>query len=276
MSATNATVDSEESVGEEKVEVPASNDFVLALTEMAGIYLINDPEEAVATPQLQNEHPSRTSDPQDAVNKALDAPSYRPHLALIPPSVIATAISSRDPATLPCLEFLGDSRFGFEAARLQTQLFPDATLRELNRGRAAIVSNRTFQRIGHKSGVDVEPIEPYNKEAGDALEIFAQLVAKSRPEAVGPWVADILTPVVRASMGEQGPQPSTASAVSHPVVAQDPRARPTSKPSKRQAKSANKLGKSGRTPAKAKTIAGPATSVSNFPTSTFTFATDLA
>ncbi|KAJ7769873.1 hypothetical protein B0H16DRAFT_1776786 [Mycena metata] len=132
---------------------------------------------------------------QLSINKVVGRASYTPQPVLLPPDTLEQVLHSGDGETLGCLEFLGDSRIKFHCAQRQVELYPNASLAQLNTSTSSVLSNTTFQRIAHAMGVDDQPVDRYSKAVGDGMEVYTEVVGRARSDASTQyWVNDILTP----------------------------------------------------------------------------------
>ncbi|KAJ7667419.1 hypothetical protein B0H17DRAFT_1210221 [Mycena rosella] len=118
--------------------------------------------------QPQIEKPKNLSANQVALETCIADSAFTPQLAVISCSDWAPfqeAFDS-DPHAVHCLETLGDARAGYELAQLQMSLFPEASPASYANAQGSLLSNRTLQHLGHKLGVDREPVEEFEKLAG--------------------------------------------------------------------------------------------------------------
>ncbi|KAJ7608073.1 hypothetical protein DFH06DRAFT_1347247 [Mycena polygramma] len=143
---------------------------------------------------------------QDEIHTAIRASTYTPRLPPLPQTLWEQTRYSRDPDVLGCLECLGDARIAYLVAIEQTRVFPDATLKELTAAHAPLLTNSTFQHLAHKLGVDGEAVDVYSKGAGDAIEVFVEMLGKTRPLAAAHWTGDVFRTVISAVMGEGKPR----------------------------------------------------------------------
>ncbi|KAJ7769812.1 hypothetical protein B0H16DRAFT_1452206 [Mycena metata] len=194
--------DSETPTAELSTGVPKALPAVDALAS-------RQPDTASPNPKAGRELEEKYVDPRQlAINAVLASPTYIPRPAVLVGNPVEQAIFSKDPLTLGCLEYLGDSRVKYHFAKRQTELFPEATMAQLNGAVCTSLSNATFQGVGHALGVDVKPVDEYCKGVGDGIEIYVELLGQARPGATQYWVNDVFTPVIFACMGGSKPRPT--------------------------------------------------------------------
>ncbi|KAK6996778.1 hypothetical protein R3P38DRAFT_3221916 [Favolaschia claudopus] len=106
-----------------------------------------------------------------------------------------------DQCLLRCIEFLGDARLYCGVSRLQRLLLPGQDQKTSTRKRNIICCNTSLLLVCQRMGIDhrrLEKIAKNNKCAGDAMEVFIELLYLSRPEAAQEWMAQIFGPLVLA------------------------------------------------------------------------------
>ncbi|KAJ7503385.1 hypothetical protein B0H11DRAFT_2357605 [Mycena galericulata] len=185
---------------------------------------------------------SQSMSEQDTVNNVIFSSTYRPR----PPIVLEpgwTFIDDKsDKDTLDCLETIGDARVGYQFTKLFFELYPQATVKECRYVRNWVLSNQTFQMIGHQGGVDPAPVDVLDKGAGDAMEVLIAVLARHRPKAAAYFAADLFTPLIHAVMSRSRKEhvstvcklyPLTPTYRNTPTSTDEPQSEPTGKRQRR-------------------------------------------